>query len=137
MNAYEILAYLKEVGGKYPAEYYPRIISYFQDMMDAGRIICLFDKEKQKPAFIACFSIADDPEPFLVKDTWQFRQDDLTGKTFYVEMGFGERWTKEMRNEFAKMIDENFPWIETVMWHRWADWGDRKVIVKRRLQSHV
>ena len=134
MDAIEIMRILGEdLRVRFHKEELDLAILYFLKMMKDERIIMI--NENNHPHAIMAYSLTDDPDVFLKKDTWDYLPQNLLGKTLYVEKLFSKGWNKELRTVFEKMIIQLHPHVEYGLWYRYGLWGDRKVISKRRLQN--
>ena len=133
MNAILLLKAMGEMGVRYPASHIDEIIDYTTKMYDNGRIITISDPNGLFA--VAFFSITDSPEEFLKKGELVYKSHDPVGKIVYLEKLVSRGWNRELRIEFETELLKKYPNITHGVWHRWAKWGDRKVIGKRRLQN--
>ena len=135
MNAIGLIKILGEMGCRFKTSQFNDIIDYFALMLDDERVI-LISKEGKLCA-VLLFSITDDPELHLKKESWEYREHDPQAKTAYIEKLISKSWNKDMRREFESELIRKHPQIERGLWHRYASWGDRQVTIKVRGGIHV
>ena len=133
MNAIELAKVLGEIGMKFYESQLQEMVRYFSLMLDNHRVIVI--NKDGSPYSVFFFSITDDPDHFLLKDTWDYRTHNQYGKIVYVEKLVSKGWDREIRVLFEGLIVDQYPQIEYGVWHRWGKTGDRKVTVKRRLSN--
>lgn len=131
MDAIEVMKLMGDMGLMYKESELDETICYFMNMIKDERVIKV-DKDGT-PYAILVYSITDDCEPFLKKRTWEYKPHFPDGKTAYVEKIVSKGFDKELRTIFEQIIRTKYPQIEYGAWHKWAKWGDRKVVTKRRL----
>lgn len=131
MNSISILKFMGELGARFYINRLQEVISYLESMIRDKRIIVIYDEDRIY-AFLA-FSIGEDAIEYWKKDIWAYLPHNPRGRTIYVEKLVSRGWNRELRETFERKILELYPHLETGMWHRWATWGDRKVITKRRV----
>lgn len=108
-------------------------ILYFINMIKDNRVVIIY--EDKLPFAIMTYSLTDDSDTFLKKETWDYLPHNLLAKTVYVEKLISKGWNKGLRLAFEKTITSMYPKIEQGIWHRYGKYGDRCVISKRRLQN--
>lgn len=106
-------------------------ILYCANMLKDERIITI-NKDGEIYA-VMFFSITDSADEFLIKKTWEYRPHHPEGRVIYVEKIVSKGWDKELRSILERVARTKHPQIEYGIWHKWAKWGDRMVITKRRL----
>ena len=132
MDAIGIIRMLGEMGLRFKGEgELDRAILYFINMIKDERICIVYDEGE--PYAMIAYSMTDDPDTFLKKDTWNYLQHNPHGKIVYVEKMASKGWNRQIRTIFEHVISTKYPQMESGIWHRWAKFGDRKVIAKRRL----
>ena len=132
MNAIDVIKMLGEMGLKFRSSCeLDSAILYFINMIKDERIILI--SEDGEPYAVIAYSMTDDPDTFLKKETWDYLQHDPIGNIVYVEKIVSKSWNRELRNILEHVVSAKYPQMEYGMWHKWAKWGDRKVISKRRL----
>lgn len=134
MNPITVLKIMGSMGCRYLESKIHLILDYTTKMCDNGRVIIISDSKG--PYSVMFFSVTDDPDSFLKKESYEYKSHDPLGKILYIEKLISLGWNKSIRQEFETEILKKFPQITHGEWHRWAKWGDRRVIAKRRLQ-HV
>ena len=134
MNAVDLMIILGSLGVMFRAKEVMASIDYFSNMIETGRVIIIY--KDGDPYAVMTFSITNDYEPFFKKKTWDYLAHDPSGKIIYIEKLVSKGWDRTMRIQFQDEISEKYPNLEYGVWHRIAQWGDRKVITKRRL-THV
>lgn len=130
MNAIKLARIFGEMGCLFMRNELRDALNYFQKMLENNRIVYILDNNK--PYAFLFFSMTNDPDKFLKKDKWEYLDHDENGKIVYVEKLISKGWNKELRSEFERIIAEKYPQFESGVWHRFARWGDRQVIAKRR-----
>lgn len=103
---------------------------YFHNMIKDGRVIGIYDNGVLYG--ILAFSLCFEYEPYWKKETWDYVPHIPEGTTLYIELLACKEWNKEIRKTFAKEILARHPQIDLAIWHKWADWGDRKVTWRRQ-----
>lgn len=130
MTAIELLKQLGEMGCRYHARELPHAITYFEKMIADNRVVTVATDGNLKAVLV--FSLDYDIDKFLKKETWDYLPHNPFGSILYVEKLISTGWSKEIRREFEQAVVRYYPTIEYGVWHRWAKWGDRKVVTKRR-----
>ena len=106
-------------------------ILYFINMIHDGRVLEIL--EDGEPYAICAYSMTNDPDTFLKKGTWDYLPHDSNGSVVYIEKLASKGWDRRLRNIIEHIILTKHQQMEYGVWHKWAKWGDRKVISKRRL----
>lgn len=135
MNAIDLLLFMGELGKRYSEKDLLEAHYYLYRMIDDGRTIVIMEDGKVH-AFI-CFSICEDFEQFYKKDTWDYIPHYPSGSIIYIELMICRKWTKELRGKFEELIIQRYPQLHTGIWHKYAKWGDRKVLTPRRNGQYV
>jgi hypothetical protein len=130
-TAVSTLAFMGRLGARYPLTILETIMDYTTRMLEDERVIAVHRTEI--PHAIIFFSISDSPDVFLAKGSWEYVPHDSFGKIVYLEKLICRKWDKELRKNVEAILIEKYPQLEYGIWHRYAKWGDRKVIAKRRL----
>ncbi len=133
MNSVELLIGMGDIGWRFKRKDIPSMMNYFDKMIEDKRIL-IIAREGNLLAVMA-FSMCFDYETYLKKGEWEFKEHDRSGDIIYIEKLISLYWNKEMRYEFENIITAFYPNIKYGVWHRWAKWGDRKVVYKRRIQN--
>lgn len=133
MNPITVLKIMGEMGLRYRPSEMDQAIDYTTRMMDNGRVIMIWDRDM--PQAVLFFSMTNDPDLFLKKGTWEYRSQDPEGKIIYLEKLISRGWNRKLRAQLETEIIKKYPNMTHGVWHRYAFWGDRKVISKRRLQN--
>ncbi len=129
----DILKFMGELGVLYREKTLPLAFDYIADMLHDRRIIEI--NRNGSPHAIIFFSVCNDYEPYLKKAEFEYKPDNPAGKIIYIECMISRGWTKQLRQEFESVLADRYPDFEYGVWHRFAIWGDRKVIIKRRIQN--
>ena len=133
MNSVDLLLEMGKIGWRFRRQDVLPMMEYFDAMIKENRVV-MISKNDSMIAMLA-FSMCDNYEPFLKKKDWDFLNHDPNGNIMYVEKLVSLYWDKEVRKRFEEIITKVYPRIEYAVWHRFAKWGDRKVIYKRRIQN--
>lgn len=129
MNTNQIITFISDLGGIFSPASIPLVRAFFQRMIEDERVVVIF-KQNTIHSVLA-FSLSDDFKPFYTKETWDYVPHNPDGSVFYVELLASRTWDKKLRKQFQSLILEKYPQIQSAVWHKWADWGDRKVIWRR------
>lgn len=130
MNSGQIISFISQLGGILPPSALLLAQSYFHAMIKDRRIIAIY-KDGALHAIMA-FSLCSDYIPFWKKETWDYIPHQSNATTLYIELLAARYWDKEARETFQQEILKRYPQIEQAVWHKWADWGDRKVTWRRQ-----
>lgn len=130
MTSTLILLFLKNIGAKFSEPQAHLAQDYFNRMIKDGRVIAI-NKDGELHGILA-FSLCFDYVPYWKKETWEYKQHEPNGTTLYIEFLAALNWNKEARQTFAQEILKRYPQIEQAVWHKWAHWGDRKVIWRKQ-----
>ena len=131
MNPTQVLSAMGDMGLRYSRkEIYPAYY-YISNMINDNRVIVIY--KDLLPVAVITFSFCNNYEPFLQKGTWDYKPHEPNGLILYIEKMVSIGWNREIRKDFEYKISELYPNFEIAVWHRWAKWGDRKVIAKRRM----
>ena len=133
MTTIEVLKTIGEMGGRYKISEFNSIGEYIFKMLTDKRIVDIEGFNGGRA--IIFFSICDDYDPFYKKDTWTYRPHFPDGNIAYIEKLISTKWDREMRELFENEILKHYPNAEFGVWHRFAKWGDRKVM-RRRMKKH-
>lgn len=133
MNSIELINILGEMRFRFYDDQIEDIIEYLDKMISDKRVI-MIDNE-HGPCVVVTFSVTNSPDEFLKKDTWEYKPHDKRGEIVYVEKLMSTGWNRDLREILERKITELYPNIKFAVWHKYARWGDRMVISKRRLQN--
>lgn len=133
MTEIDVLKTMGELGARFNASKLWIIIDYVAKMLADERIVII--KKDGEIEGVAFCSLSNDYELYYKKDTWDYFQHDSKGSVLYLELLCCRKWTRELRKLFESEIVKKYPSIKEAVWHRWASYGDRKVIYKRRIQN--
>lgn len=131
MTISDILCVMGEAGAYFVREALPEAFTYVRRMVIDGRCITIKD-DNGKDVGVIFFSVCDDYDPFYKKKRWHYLPHNPDGKILYVELIASSIWNKQIRIAFQEGILNRFPNLKTGVWHRWAKWGDRRVVSKER-----
>jgi len=131
LKAIELLKFMGQTGIRYPKDHMDTIVGYVEQMITDERIIEISDGYGLHSVIF--FAICNDYKPFYKKQTWEFMKHDSAGDTIYIEKAVSKAWGKIIRNDVRDIVLLRYPKLQTARWHRWAKWGDRPVIIKRRI----
>ena len=131
MNAIDVMRILGEMGVLYRESTFDSVLLYFINMIKDERVVII--SEDNKPYSVIAYSMTDNYEPFLKKGSWDYLPHNSSGHIVYVEKLVSLGWNKQVRIMFEHIIRTKYPTMEYGMWHRFARWGDRPVITKRRI----
>lgn len=131
MDPIQIIELMGEMGYKFNEKDIDPMIAHILNMLKDERIMVI--NKDSKPYAIMFYSITDSIDEFLVKETWDYKPHHPEGKIVYVEKIISMGWDKDLRRIIEQTVRTKYPQVEYGVWHRWAKWGDRMVVTKRRL----
>lgn len=126
----DLLCFMGRQGIRYPKHKMHDVHDYMNRMIEAERIIVINDEQGIHTTIM--FSLCEESEPFLKKRTWEYREHNPEGTTFYIEKAVSRGWTRELRNQFKELLLRKFPQLTIAQGHRWGSHGDRLLKCRRR-----
>ena len=132
MTSSEVLYLFRRIGFDIDLRVLTKFTDYISSMMKDDRVLIIY--ENGEPYALLLYSITNNHIPYLLKSDWTYLEHDPDGSTIYIEKLISKGWNKELRQEFERKILERHPQLTDAVWHKWAEWGDRQVTIKRRLQ---
>lgn len=117
-------------GIRYVRKDIDKVKNYIERMVEAGRVMTMTDEEGLHTVLF--FSVCDDPEKYLKKDTWDYTDHEPNGACFYVEKIVTKKWSVSLRKKVEALATQLYPAFSLGKWHRWGRIGDRGVTVRRR-----
>ena len=130
MKAIEILKFIGECGGRFKASNLDDLISYIDLMLKDNRVL-----EIRQPDFLLgfmFFSICREVNLYYAKKPWDFVPHDPSGNIVYIEAMVIREWNKVLRKEIQKRMLALYPNLDTLIWHRYHEDGDRMITYRRK-----
>jgi len=131
MNTIEIIEFLCRIGLRFTEKTLKDIVFYINNMIKDNRVIVI--NKDNEIYCVLMFSLEDNWEKFLKKQNWVYVSHNPFSETVYIEKIVSLGFDKELRKVIESELTKLYPHIKYGIWHRYAKWGDRKVIAKRRL----
>ena len=101
---------------------------YLSEMLKRNRVMTV-SSENGLEAIIFYF-LTDELDSFINKPTWKTPIDTPSGHIFFIDKMLCRKWTKSVRVEVQRQVEEKFPFITQALWLRRPK--NRHVIINRR-----
>lgn len=134
MTISDILCVMGEAGIRFDRTVLPKVFNYVSNMIEDNRCITITDDLGNKVGVIF-YSVCEEYDAFYKKGKWDYLPHDKDGHIVYIECAASSIWSKELRKLFEDGLLQKYPNLQVGVWHRWAKWGDRRVVTKRRLSN--
>jgi len=99
-------------------------------MLEDGRIMEL--REFDHLHSVLFFSVTNFPDDYLKKGMWEYKEDDPSGDTFYIEKIFSKGWSKKLTMKVNDLALASYPSIKFGAWDRYGIMSDRRFTMKVR-----
>lgn len=130
MKILPILKLMGRTGIKFRLSELEDIFYYIRRMLNDCRVVELCDNGVTHGYLF--FSICDDIDAYYKKPTWKYVPQNPNGAILYIEKLVALSWNKDLRKLIQDKFEKNQN-LGVAIWHRFARWGDRKVIYRRHV----
>jgi len=105
-----------EWGWQIKPQHYEAFSRYLDSMLKRNRVMIIQNNSEVEAVIL--FYLTNDYEPFYKMKQWVIVPDDENGSQIYIAQMICKKWSKELRNSIREAIEEHFPNIDTVIYHR-------------------
>lgn len=126
----DILVFMGDLGIRYVKDELAEIFEYVRKMIEDDRVMFIADERGLHT--ILFFSVCFEPEKYLKKGTWEFKEHNPEGKYFYVEKMASRSFSKKHLSEIDSLVGSLYPNVEFGRWHRYGKTGDREFTIRRK-----
>lgn len=137
MNLVHLSNLMQNWGFEVHPNHYFMFEGYLTEMLKKDRVMVVWNGPFIEAVIL--FYLTNDYNKLYKKSMWQVVQDDENGSQLYIDKMICRHWTKGLRENIQRAIQEKFPQIKEAYYHRAPK--DRCVKINRReryeLQSTV
>lgn len=133
MNPIEIMKFMCGMGWYLPKAQLRIAYLYLEAMLGEQRVIQFSDVNGVQAILI--FSVCSDPQPFLVKQSWDYLPHDPDAESIVIEHFFCKVFSREFKRQIEEFFSENFPQFKDAYWARFKR-GKNKFVHAKRSAHH-
>jgi len=91
---------------------------YLEEMLKKNRVMILRNEETGLIEAIILYYITNDYEKLYKKPMWKVAKDDENGTQIYIDKMVCRKYTKDVRHNLGRAIQERFPNVKELIYHR-------------------